>query len=622
MKINARFAVMAASVAVLMAAAPTAQAVTSPGDIHPLVQAAHSPDGIPGNGVGPEFHTSSMARSYSEKHLGVAPRGSALVHVALIDDAELARPALRAGADAILFEDEPPERMSAQLAAAVRRALERRQIDPWLEVAVANLGESVELADHEARLRYVNPAFERLTGFSREEVIGKTPGELVRTTDHSPAYYASIEETVREGRVWRGPLTSRRKDGSRIHQEVTVSPVCDAHGKLRAMVAIRREVTRERKLEAQVRASERMASLGTLAAGVAHEINNPLAYVLANVEHVLEMLENGGPFDADELVEALRSAHAGGQRVRRIVSDLSSLARQQSDTVQSVQLTTVLDAAASVARGTLRKVAAFERTYEGQPTVLVDEGRLGQVALNLLVNAAQAIPAEDGDASHTITLRAGRDGDRAWFEVRDTGVGMTEDVRARCFDPFFTTKPPGEGTGLGMSMVHQIVTGYGGTLDIESAPGEGTTVRVWLPALEGTVGDAPEPAPVDAEAPATRPLRILVVDDEPSVCAALRRILRAHEVTVAYGGREGLLAATQESLDLVICDLMMPDMSGTQLREALPPSSPLLDRWIFITGGVLADRDRRHLRSFEGPLLSKPFSAAEVRRAIASVIED
>ena len=165
--------------------------------------------------------------------------------------------------------------------------------------------------------------------------------------------------------------------------------------------------------------------------------------------------------------------------------------------------------------------------------MFVDEGRLGQVVLNLLVNAAQAIPAGD-PGEHCVSLRAGQRGEQAWFEVRDSGVGMTEDVRARCFDPFYTTKPPGEGTGLGLSMVHQIVTSYGGHIDVESAPAEGTTVRVWLPATEDTdqADDplAPEPSREVA------PLRILVVDDEPSVCAALRRILRRHEVQAAAKG--------------------------------------------------------------------------------------
>jgi PAS domain S-box-containing protein len=561
------------------------------------------------------------ARVLVDARRGPAPVAAALAQlgaipvVAVVADARMAGAALDAGASQVLYADEPRDRMATHLRALGLQGQDRRG-DPFLSVALNQLAESVEIIEADGRIRYVNPAFEELTGYSAAEAIGRTAAMLLRCDAHPPEYFEAMEETVRRGEVWRGPVVSRRRDGQRITQRVTLSGVYD-DGELVAMVAIRREATRENRLEAQLRASERMVALGTLAAGVAHEINNPLAYVLANIEYVTDALEGDEPFDLDELGKVLQEARQGGHRVRAIVSDMNMLAREREDVLEPVDLCTVLDASAAVAKGIMRPVARFERDYRGAPRVLANEARLGQVALNLLVNAAQAIPDDGSPASHRIALRAGTEGGRAFFEVSDDGAGMPEHVRARAFDPFFTTKPPGKGTGLGLSVCHQIVSGFGGELELDSAPGRGTRIRAWLPEAQAAASARPAP-PRRREA--ERPLRVLVVDDEPPVCAALARLLRRHEVEVAHGGAAALERIGQRAFDVVLCDLTMPGMTGPQLREALPVDSALRERWVFVTGGVLTEEDQRYLDSFDGPIVYKPFNGPGIREAVRSAV--
>jgi PAS domain S-box-containing protein len=546
-------------------------------------------------------------------------RGLVNVLVAVVDTTDQAERALAAGVDEILFSSESEELRSLRLKIACTRAMHRSKIDASLIVAVEHLGESVELTDVDGRIRYVNPAFENLFGYTRAEAIGRTPRELLRGGDHSERYYKDVWDALARGQEWRGPFTSRDKQNRPVHQDVTVTPVRDVNGVVQGFVSIRRALTRERELEAQLRASERMAAIGTLAAGVAHEINNPLAYVLANIEHVLELLAQPEP-NLHEMIDALQAAHEGGGRVRSIVADLNLLARDPDSSMRAVDLCGVLDAAASIAQASIRRVAVLVRQYEGRPTVLANESRLGQVALNLIVNAAQAIPSGRDPQRDRIVLRTRSERDSVCFEVEDTGAGMTPAVRERIFDPFFTTKPPGEGTGLGLSVCHQIVTRFGGRIEVESEPDRGTKVRVWLQAAEPAV--VAPPAPSAPQARDARRLRVLIVDDEPAVCRAMSRVLREHDVDIANCGRDGLSRLASASYDVVICDLTMPDMSGIDLHRSLSPDSPVRSRYVFVTGGMLSEIDRMYVLESGCVLVHKPFRSEELRRLVLEIAKD
>lgn len=341
-------------------------------------------------------------------------------------------------------------------------------------------------------LLYVNPQLLTMLGYDTPaELLGRSPLEFVHPDDR-----AMVEERIRTY-SWRGletpPAEERflRRDGSALSVEVTSIPIFfdDA----RSTLVHARDLTERQLLEAQLVMADRLASVGRLAATVGHEINNPLAFVLANLEMSLERL-TGGPVDAslaEELAEMLREAREGAERVRVIVRDLKVFSRGESEERAAVDPRRVLDSCVSMARGEIRHRARLEKRYGETPAVRVNESRLGQVLLNLLVNAAHAIP-EDGPDEHLITVSTGTDPEgRVVIEVSDTGVGMTDEVRRHIFEPFFTTKPGGVGTGLGLSICQSIVAALGGEITVESVLGRGSTFRVCLPPAPDS-----EPPPV------------------------------------------------------------------------------------------------------------------------------
>jgi CheY-like chemotaxis protein len=377
--------------------------------------------------------------------------------------------------------------------------------------------------------------------------------------------------------------------------------------------------------------------MGTLAAGVGHEINNPLTYVLGNlalasedVEQLRLELEEQAPALAQtqdwssrltELREMLSEAHAGADRVRVIVKDLKVFSRQNEERRAAVDVREVLDFCIKMSSNEVRSRARLHKEYENVPAVYADGARLGQVFLNLLVNAAQAIP-EGNIPGNQISVRIRRDvPGRVAVEVSDTGTGIAPDVLPRIFDPFFTTKPVGAGTGLGLSICHGIVQSVGGDILVRSEVGRGTTFTVLLPSAV-TVPATPESeaAPVESQQH-----HILVVDDEPAVGRALARMLGLqHRVTVLESGHEALeRLLSGEPFDAVFCDLIMPDLSGMDLYERLREQSlQITQRFIFMTGGAFTPRAREFLKTVPNPWLEKPFDAREMPRLLAQVLRE
>jgi signal transduction histidine kinase len=406
-------------------------------------------------------------------------------------------------------------------------------------------------------------------------------------------------------------------------QDCLVKGRTDGEALLRA---VRHAVERKRLDEALARMmlADRMASIGTLAAGVAHEINNPLAYMIANLDVVGQALGHaaacaepaGGMGDA--LVEAqalLREVRHGAERVRQIVRDLKTFSRLDEDVRAPVDVRALLDATVNMAWMELRHRARLVKDYRPVSPVLAHEARLGQVWLNLLLNAAQAIP-EGATERNEIRIVTRSDDGRVVVEVHDTGAGIPPEHLGRLFDPFFTTKPIGVGTGLGLYTCHNIVAALGGGIAVESEVGRGTMFRVTLPAAHPADR---EPTPRPRPALAGRRGRVLVVDDDRMVGVSVFRLLSSeHDVTVTSSAAEALeQLESRGEFDVILCDLMMPDMTGMDLYEELFRRSPeTARRVLFITGGAFTPRAREFLADVPNARIEKPFDGQSLRALI------
>jgi signal transduction histidine kinase len=423
-----------------------------------------------------------------------------------------------------------------------------------------------------------------------------------------------------------------------------------AKGKLARLLPVVERELREvegraerRHMQEQLLVSDRMASLGTLAAGVAHEINNPLAAVLANLDVVLLELddalttyevaaEDSGMTGKSELIQrmgerlassmpALRDAREAALRVSDVSRDLKVFSRGSESRRSAVDVHLVLESSLRMARTEIRHRAQVVRQFEEVPAVTANETRLGQVFLNLIVNAAQSIP--EGAASRheirVVTTRAGAD--RVVVEVHDTGGGIPADALPRIFDPFFTTKPIGVGTGLGLAICHRLVTELGGEIVVDSRPGSGTMVRVTLPVATESPAPVEDP-PVVASA-ATRRAKILVIDDDELVLNAARRILAPHHDVSAIARAQEALDRVEkgEWFDVVLCDVLMPEMTGMALHEALVRRAPeQAGRVVFMTGGAFTPAAREFLEQVRQPLLDKPFEAAALLALVEKLL--
>jgi CheY-like chemotaxis protein len=372
-------------------------------------------------------------------------------------------------------------------------------------------------------------------------------------------------------------------------------------------------------MQARLAMADRLIAIGTLAAGVAHELNTPLAWVSSNLEFVrasLPVMAAAGA-SVDEVGEAVAESLEGTERLRLIIEDLRAFARAPRDDAGPADLEAVLRSCVSMTWNEIRHRAVLERDVGTLPPVAGNPARLSQVFVNLLVNAAHAIPPGHRQG-HRIRLSARVSGDAVTVEVEDTGTGIPPAVLPRVFDPFFTTRPAGEGTGLGLSISRSIVAAVGGSVELGSQPGRGTVARVRLPVAVRQARPRPPP-PV----PATRRGRVLVVDDERLVGSSLRRLLGAeHEVTVVGRSRMALRLVEQgERFDAIIADVMMPDLTGVELQEELARLAPgLARRMVFVTAGAYGDDVRTLVARTGAPLLFKPASRDDLLRALAGVM--
>jgi PAS domain S-box-containing protein len=491
-----------------------------------------------------------------------------------------------------------------------------------MRARLAAIVESAEDAiigkDLDGTVREWNPGAERVYGYSASEMIGSSILRLVPPSRLDE--WRDIIAHVRRGEYVRGFETVRvRRDGGLIDVSIAISPIRDACGRLVGACTIARDITETKRLQARLAMSDRMASVGTLAAGIAHEINNPLGALIANVELAERALEKGG--EIEELRECLDDAATAAHRVRVIVRDVKLFSRPDEERLAPVDVNGALRSTVRMVRNEIRHRALLVEEYGDVPRVDANESRLGQVFLNLLVNAAHAIP-EGRAEQHKIRIASRAEREHVVVEITDSGRGIEPDNLSRIFDAFFTTKPQGVGTGLGLSICHGIVAALGGRIEVDSVLGKGSTFRVLLP-----VGRLKTIAPEPPKRPTSRPARqarVLLVDDDAAVVKALARLLRTTYDVEAVTDASTALArlASGERFDVIVSDLMMPELDGVMLFEALGDIAPeLRARTVFVTGGAFTPRTRDFLASVTCPCLDKPVEHGHLIEVIDEIIE-
>ena len=405
----------------------------------------------------------------------------------------------------------------------------------------------------------------------------------------------------------------------------------DGRGRPVRMLASMLDVTERKVMEAKLIQAERLASMGTLATGVAHEINNPLTYIMANIGYVSERLARPSASDRsrseappDELVEvraALEEAQEGAVRIRQIVRDLKVFARGDEERYGLIDVRQNLESSISMVWNEIRHRARLVRELGPVPPVEGNESRLGQVFLNLLLNAAQAIREGDASANQIRVVTGTDEAGRVRVVIEDTGVGIAPDMLRRIFDPFFTTKPVGLGTGLGLYICHGIIRAMGGDIVAESVVGRGARFQVTLPPAR-VVSAPPEPPRASAPRPQQRRPRVLIVDDEVLVAQGLERTLSRHyDVVLAYGGRQAAeLMVRDHDFDVILCDLMMPELAGSDLFAVVEASWPhLAARIVFMTGGAFTKETTGFLERVPNPRLDKPFDSDRLHAIIRNI---
>ena len=517
-----------------------------------------------------------------------------------------------------------PARITVIRDISARKRAEQRQFDSESKFRLlAETSPAAILIMQRERTLYANPAAATLTGYDLGDLLGMPCSKLVGPKSAAAFYSGVISAEKGERRPERSELKLRGKDGREIWVDYMAARI--EYEGAPAVLGTALDISERKRNEGLNRRlihSDRLAAIGQLSSGVAHEINNPAAFVVANLTGLFSLLDRieraEGRMSAAELLEArdmVKDSLEGIERIHAIAKSLKTFARIEHDDVELVDPNEVLAGACAIVADEIRGRTRLLKQLEPLPRVAADPGKLSQLFINLLLNAAQAIDAQSAEPREIRCTSSYRDG---WIRIAiaDTGCGMPESVRSRVFEPFFTTKP--KGSGLGLALCADIVRRHSGEIRVQSEPGKGSVFEVRLPGDTGLVMSQKPQFASEAPSPARR-ARVLVIDDEEMLLKAYRRMLsQRHDVVVARGGANALeLLRIDHDFDVVLCDLMMPDIDGKAVYEMLSSVSPALAaRVIFCSGGAFSSRLSDFVSGLPNVTLDKPFTADALALAV------
>jgi PAS domain S-box-containing protein len=496
-----------------------------------------------------------------------------------------------------------------------------------LVTAIEQTGETVVITDLDGTIQYTNPAGERVTGYSKREMIGQNP-RIMKSGKHDAEFYRRMWTTITQGNVWAGRLTNRKKDGTLFEEDATISPIRGADGRISGFVAVKRDVTEQLQLERQFRQAQKLESIGRLAGGVAHDFNNLLTVINGYGDLLLKSLREPDPLRmyAGEIRKA-------GGRAASLTKQLLTFSRKQPIEPSMVDLNETIRQSAPMLQRLIGEDIVLETHLEDSVgCVMADADQIHQVIMNLVVNARDAMPkggrleirtssAEFSAGESAAIPPNAIPGSYVAIAVTDTGHGIEETIRQHIFEPFFTTKEEGKGTGLGLSTVYGIVRQSSGWIDVRSEVGAGSSFLIYLPRVDASPVEERRTSAAAAE---TGNETILVVEDQEAVRALIRGVLeeRGYRVVEASDGKEAMAAAERHMgrIHLLLTDVILPGMNGKELSELLLDKMGCDLKVLFISGYTANVIMRSGTDERSAPFLHKPFSPDELAAKVREVL--
>lgn len=494
-----------------------------------------------------------------------------------------------------------------------------------LMAAINQAAETIVITDIEGTIEYVNPAFERITGYTREEAIGRNP-RILKSGKHDAEFYTKLWSTLLRGEIWGGRFINKKKDGTLYTEEATVSPVKDSAGKVVNYVAVKRDITKEIKLEDQVRQAQKMDSIGRLAGGIAHDFNNQLQGIMGFAEILRARL------DKEDLQNYADSILVASRRSADLTKKLLAFSRQGQYEFAPVDLHDIIHEVVAILDHSIDKRIKVQQVLKARPaTVMGDSSQIQNAILNLAINASQAMPEGGTLTFDTEIAELDEDYCRELpYEmspgtflrvcVSDTGCGIPKENLQKIFEPFFTTKEVGKGTGMGLAAVYGTVKHHNGEINVYSEVGQGTTFRIHLPLAKQEASCIEPGADITKTHQAAT---ILVVDDEEVLRNLAEQMLQilGYTVETADDGESALAYFKDhwQEVDLVVLDLMMPIMNGSDAYREMKSINP--DVKVVLASGYSINGVAKELLA-EGAqgFLQKPFNMAELSNMITTTL--
>ncbi|MFW8601530.1 response regulator [Desulfobacterota bacterium M19] len=503
-----------------------------------------------------------------------------------------------------------------------RKRLEEQQA--LISTAITQAAEGVVITDTRGNIQYANPFMTEMTGYSPEEIIASNP-RIFKSGKHDEKLYRQLWQTITSGEKWEGVLTNKKKDGSLYEEKIIITPVENENGKISHFVAIKQDISKEKKLEQQLIQSQKLEAIGTLAGGIAHDFNNILTAIFGFTQLAKVHLP-----PESHVQEDLDQVLSGAKRAKELVKHILTFSRKTENTIGPIRISLIIKEVIKMLRASIPATIEIEDDIAADSGVIsADPTQVHQILMNLCTNAAQAM--EESGGKLTVSLAnveitgstpsecSLRPGQYVKLIVADTGPGIAPEVKARIFDPFFTTKEVGRGTGMGLSVVHGIVENSGGGISVESTLNKGTKFSIYLPRIA-----AREDTPETASTTPTGHENILFVDDEEVIVEVAARMLEGlgYKVTALADSEEGLkiFQAQPKAFDLIISDQTMPHLTGYEMIREILKIRPDIPTILCTGHSSQVDREKAVKHGITEFLL-KPIKFEELAVTIRSVLD-